>query len=240
MGAQCAWRSAIGAFLLLVVAGKADKSLPTPYRQFSARIETTAHQLNATSEYPPYKRYVTVYYDYEARRARIDYDSVPHMPPKSFVRRYDLGFEWMAMEVRATKECQKSIVREAMPMPRYPEHLIYVGQARVRGTACEHWRQDHGDETVELFLSADGHVPVRITTEAVESHMPTRKASALMTYDVYQFEAGPPNEDVFKMAASSSASIFSDQSPLAIGECERVVQDMGFPYIHFLHTYYYA
>ena len=27
---------------------------------------------------------------------------------------------------------------------------------------------------------------------------------------------------------------------LAIGECDRVVQDMGFPYIHFFHTYFYA
>ena len=25
-----------------------------------------------------------------------------------------------------------------------------------------------------------------------------------------------------------------------VGECERVVQDMGFPYIHFMHTYYYT
>ncbi len=34
---------------------------------------------------------MTVYFDYPARRSRIDYDPVPHMPPKSFVRRYDKG-----------------------------------------------------------------------------------------------------------------------------------------------------
>ena len=28
--------------------------------------------------------------------------------------------------------------------------------------------------------------------------------------------------------------------PLKVDDCERVVQDMGFPYIHFLHTYYYG
>ena len=80
--------------------GRSHRPLPVPHRQFSTRIETTAHQLNATNDYPPYRRYMRVHYDYEARRARIDYEPVPHMPPKSFVRRYDLGFEWMVMEVR--------------------------------------------------------------------------------------------------------------------------------------------
>ena len=42
------------------------------------------------------------------------------------------------------------------------------------------------------------------------------------------------------MASSSMAPIFAGAASLAVGECERVVQDMGFPYIHFVHTYYYA
>ena len=37
-----------------------SKPLPTPHRQFTTRIETTAHQLNATEDYPPYKRLMTV------------------------------------------------------------------------------------------------------------------------------------------------------------------------------------
>ena len=92
--------------LLLVVAGAcgAPKALPTSHKQFSVRIETTAHQLNSTQDYPPYKRYMTVHYDHAARRARVDYDPVPHMPPKSYVRRYDLEFEWMVMEVREELE----------------------------------------------------------------------------------------------------------------------------------------
>ena len=71
---------------MLVAAAQAatHKPLPVPIMQFSTHIETTAHQLNATSDYPPYKRYMTVYYDFTARRARVDYDPVPHMPPKSF------------------------------------------------------------------------------------------------------------------------------------------------------------
>jgi len=218
----------------------ADKALPTAHRQFTTRIETTAHQLNATNDYPPYKRYMTVYYDYDARRVRIDYDPVPHMPPKSFVRRYDLGFEWMVMEVRDAKECQKSKLREAMPMPRYPDKFIYLGQSKVRGRLCDHWREDHGEETVEYFETADDHIPLRLTTEAVEATLPERQTTPLMTYDFYRFELGAPEEEQFKMAASTSSTIFAGPSKLEIGDCERVVQDMGFPYIHFMHTYYYA
>lgn len=226
--------------LLVGVARGANKPLPTPPLQFSTRIETTAHQLNATSDYPPYKRYLTVHYDYAMRRVRIDYDPVPHMPPKSFVRRYDLGFEWMVVEIRATKECQKSKLREAMPMPRYPDAFVYLGEARVRGKRCDHWREDHGEETVEYFEDVETGQPLRITTEAVDAAAPVRLTTPLMTYDFYRFEPGPPAEEVFRMKNSSTAAIFASDAELLATECERVVQDMGFPYIHFGHTYYYA
>ena len=191
-----------------------DKSLPTPHHQFFTRIETTAHQLNATSDYPPYKRFMSVHYDYSSRRARIDYEPVPHMPPKSYVRRYDLGHEWMVTEIRSTKECQKSRLREAMPAPAFPERFIYMGQTRVRGKLCDHWREDHGEETVEYFETVgflfyprtrtrtpnpnptptptpkqvDTRVPLRLTTEAVETTSPVRTTTPLMTYDFYRFE----------------------------------------------------
>lgn len=232
--------SVLGALLGTVFAAQQNKPLPTPQRQFSVRIETTAHQLNATNDYPPYKRYMTVHYDYDARRARLDYDPVPHMPPKSYVRRYDLGFEWMVMEIRSTKECQKSKLREAMPMPRFPDKFIYLGEARVRGQLCEHWREDHGEETVEYFQAVATGQPLRLTTEAVDTVTPVRKTTPLMTYDFYRFEVGPPAEELFRMQSSSSASIFATDTVLGVSDCERVVQDMGFPYIHFGHTYYYA
>jgi len=216
------------------------KPLPKPHHQFSTRIETTAHQLNATNDYPPYKRYMTVYYDYSSRRARIDYDPVPHMPPKSFVRRYDLGIEWMVTEIRSLKECQKSKLREAMPTPRFPRKFIYMGEVRVRGKRCDHWREDHGEETVEYFEAVESGQPMRLTTEAVEETSPVRTTTPLMTYDFYQFEAGAPPEEAFRVAASSESAVFATSAKLAIGECERVAQDMGFPYIHFMHTYYYA
>jgi len=38
-----------------------------------------------------------------------------------------------------------------MPAPAFPERFIYMGQTRVRGKLCDHWREDHGEETVEYF-----------------------------------------------------------------------------------------
>ena len=125
-------------------------------------------------------------------------------------------------------------------MPRFPDRFIYVGKARVRGRVCDHWREDLGEETVEYFEAVDDRTPLRLTTEAVEATVPTRKTTPLMTYDFYRFEVGPPDEAVFRMASSAVSPIFSGQTTLNIAECERVVQDMGFPYIHFMHTYYYA
>ena len=243
----------LAVFSLVAAAAEAasqHKPLPTPHRQFSVVIETTAHQLNATSDYPPYKRYFTVHYDHPARRARIDYEPVPHMPPKSFVRRYDIGFEWMVMEVRQIKECQKSRLREAMPFARYPDALRFMGQVRVRGKLCDHWREDLGEETVEYFETADEGIPLRLTTQAVDegsagsssgegsgSHgSGARTTTPLMTYDFSKFEARPPDEALFKMASSSASPIFKSSTPLTVGQCERVVQDMGFPYIHFFHV----
>jgi hypothetical protein len=67
------------------------------------------------------------------------------MPPKSFVRRYDLGFEWMATEVLGEKRCEKSKLREAMPMPRYPERLRFLGREKIQGVLCDRWRENHGE-----------------------------------------------------------------------------------------------
>ena len=59
-------------------------------------------------------------------------------------------------------------------------------------------------------------------------------------YDFSRFEKKEQPEELFRIASNSRSSIFAGDSQLAIGDCERVVEDMGFPYIHFMHTYYYA
>lgn len=238
--------AALTLTLILGIEGQhSNKPLPYPPRQFSAQIETTAHQLNATLTYPPHKRYMTVHYDYSNRRARVDFHPMPHMPPKVFVRRYDSGFEWTVMEVYHTKECQKSLLYEAMPMPYFPDHFIYLGQTHVRGKLCDHWREDNDEESIEYFATAeDGASPVgtplRLTTEAVETNTPQRKTRPLMTYDFSYFKAREPSEELFKMHSSTASSIFANDSPLRLTDCERAVQEMGFPYIHLFHRYYYV
>ena len=151
-------------------------------------------------------------------------------------------------------------------MPRFPSTFLYMGEAHVRGKLCDHWREDHGEETVEYFegwrsnsscaslppndwwlspfvchaAAVDTKQPLRLTTEAVEATSPVRITTPLMTYDFYRFESGPPPEEAFRMKASTESPIFATSTQLAVDECERVVQDMGFPYIHFMHTYYYV
>ena len=36
----------------------------------------------------------------------------------------------------------------------------------MRGVPCEHWREDHGDESVELYVSLVTRAPVRLMTLA--------------------------------------------------------------------------
>jgi len=56
-----------------------------------------------------------------------------------------------------------------------------------------------GEEIVEFFSAADTQVPVRLTTESVDLYSPERTHTPLMTYDLYDFEPGPPPEDAFRM-----------------------------------------
>mmetsp|Transcript_19213 Transcript_19213/g.61307 ORF Transcript_19213/g.61307 Transcript_19213/m.61307 type:complete len:230 (+) Transcript_19213:65-754(+) len=225
----------------LLALATSSRSLPPPPLQFSARIVTTAHQLNATDDYPPRTRQLTVYYDFPARRSRVDYDGVaPHEPPKAFVRRYDLQFEWSVLELGGEKACHKSRLREAMPMPRWPEAMRLVGDEMARGRRCERWREDHGEEVVELLVERDGGAPVRLTTHIVDFSSPDGERSPLLSYEVLDFEPAAPPEEAFRMLASSTSPVFEGAGALRVEQCERVAQEMGFPYIHFLHSYYYT
>ena len=151
------------------------------------------------------------------------------LPPKSFVRRYDLGHEWM-MEIQR-EGCQKSRLREAMPMPRYPDAFIYMGESRVRGKPCDHRREDHGEEVVEFFVGADG-TPLRLTTEAVDQRSAVGDDAAddvrLLQVRAWRACRGRLHEGV-------EHADLRDRRELAIGACERAVQDMGL--VHPLHAH---
>eukprot|EP00967_Tisochrysis_lutea_P149369 scaffold286992_cov31-Tisochrysis_lutea.AAC.1 len=62
-------KASVAALGIAAWLAGARKVAPAAPQQFSARIEITAHQLNATAEYPPYKRYLTVYFDFAVRFA---------------------------------------------------------------------------------------------------------------------------------------------------------------------------
>ena len=56
-------------FALLAAARGQRLALPL---QFSATVETTAHLIDASREYPPRTRRIRLLYDYVAKRARAD------------------------------------------------------------------------------------------------------------------------------------------------------------------------
>ena len=41
------------------------------------------------------------------------------------------GKEFLVSEIRNKKECQKSKLREAMPLPRFPDKFMYLGTEKV-------------------------------------------------------------------------------------------------------------
>jgi len=89
-------------------------------------------------------------------------------------------------------------------------------------------------------VATEDGFPVRLAVEMIEETSTDRRIVPSLTYDVFDFVKGPPMEDAFRMKASSSSPIFFQDTVLRVEDCERVVEDMGFPYIHFLHSYLYA
>jgi hypothetical protein len=108
------------------------RALPQLPRQFEALIETTAHQLERSSEqYPPRVRQYRVHYDYDARRARVDESRAAGVPARAAVKRYDLSFEFAVRELGDERSCLKSRVREAMPPAQLPDNLVWLGRETV-------------------------------------------------------------------------------------------------------------
>lgn len=56
-----------------------------------------------------------------------------------------------------------------------------------------------GEEVVDLFLTTEGNVPVRLTTTAVDLASPEQTLTPMLTYDFLDFEQKPPPEDAFRM-----------------------------------------
>lgn len=56
-----------------------------------------------------------------------------------------------------------------------------------------------GEETVDLFLTVEANVPVRLSTASVDMASPEQTLTPVMTYDFFDFERRPPPEDAFRM-----------------------------------------
>ena len=80
----------------------------------------------------------------------------------------------------------------------------------VRGVPCEHWREDHGDESVELYVSLVTRAPVRLMTLAHGDDAHAARVGGgdaiepLMTYDFFDFVEGPPPEEAFRQVSLDS------------------------------------
>lgn len=80
----------------------------------------------------------------------------------------------------------------------------------VRGVPCEHWREDHGDESVELYVSLVTRAPVRLMTLAHGDDAHAARVGGgdaiwpLMTYDFFDFVEGPPPEEAFRQISLDS------------------------------------
>ena len=68
--------------------------------------------------------------------------------------------------------------------------------------------------------------------ETVATRTPVLLENDDMTYEFLRFERGDESK-----TASTEASYAVPSDYQADGSCERVARDVGFPYIHLLHTF---
>ena len=83
--------------------------------QFVTTVETTAHLVDRSQEYPPWLRRVSLQYDYVNKRARA---AVLHGldAGKNFTRRYDAKHEY-AVRGDPYPDCKRTYMGAAAPRP---------------------------------------------------------------------------------------------------------------------------
>ena len=80
----------------------APPSLPL---QFRAVLETTAHLVNRSESYPPWRRRIEIEYDYVNKRARAAITE-GYEKGRTYVRRYDRKSEYMVKSAEADARCE--------------------------------------------------------------------------------------------------------------------------------------
>ena len=186
--------------------------------QFSAHIKITAHLIDEGTEYPPRYRFMTVYYDYEGKRARADIET-GYEAAKTFILRYDNKNEYQIRDPPLS-DCHRFYLGETMPFPD-TSFAKYVGIETIEKQTCYHFLVEEGHNIrIHLYMRVDDNAPVRLLEESYENgvSIPT------LSYDYDKVVLGPPAINNFDLPAD-----YTHQS------CTFHIA--GFPYLHIFHHY---
>lgn len=197
--------------------------------QFSASLTITSHLIEESSEYPPKRRFMTVYYDYINKKARADIEA-GYEAAKVYYRRYDQKNEYM-VRLQPINDCKRSYLGEVMPFPDIDD-VEYVGVENVEGTDCNHFVHEDYDTQVHMYMAVDSGAPVRlvqVNTDAKSADVTNDGNSesggqALLTYDYTDVQLGAPDDSLFELPEA-----YDHKS------CVRHVG--GFPYLHIFHYF---
>lgn len=197
----------------------AESSDPVPKfpLQFRATITITAHLIDAAEEYPPRTRRMTVYYDYNNKRARAEIES-GYEAAKVYVRRYDEKNEYM-VRLPPINDCKRSYLGEVMPFPDIPD-TEFIGVEAINGVLSNHFIYKDYDTIVHVYLAEKDHAPVRLIQESIVDGV----SIPLLTYDYSDVKLGEPDAQLFNLPV-----------PHTHKSCVRHVG--GFPYQHIFHYF---
>lgn len=202
----CRWVSAEG-----VVA-----SFPL---QFSANIEITSHLIESTDpdDYPPKRRRMMVYYDYLAKKARVEIEA-GYEAAKIYIRRYDLKNEYM-IRLPPIDDCKRSHLGEVMPLPDI-SFAMFVAIETINSMECNHFLVEDDYVRIHIYMSLQNNAPVRLIEESIENEVST----PLLTYDYTDVVLSPPSAEWFELPEETKQN-----------SCVRHLG--GFPYLHIFHYY---
>lgn len=185
--------------------------------QFVANVAITSHLLDPQAEYPPSTRFMTVYYDYINRKARIDIES-GYEAAKYYIRRYDNKTEYM-VRLPPIDDCKRSFLLDEMPYPDIPD-TIYVGNIQIDDIMCNYYLHEDYETRIHMYMSLESNMPVKLIEESIEDGISTE----ILTYDYSDVVLGKPDDIWFDLDESYDYN-----------SCIR--HTGGFPFLHVFHHF---
>ena len=196
--------------------------------QFSATVTITSHLIDETSEYPPKRRQMIIYYDYINKKARADIEA-GYEAAKIYIRRYDKKNEYM-VRLPPINDCKRSYLGEVMPFPDIDD-VEYIGDTTVDGVDCHHYMHVDYDTRVHMYMSMEDSSPVKLLQESAAGDSNTDitgdtevEYTPMLTYDYTDVTLGEPEDTWFDLPENQEHST-----------CVRHVG--GFPYLHIFHYF---